>query len=119
MKLDTLSIIAAIIGILCAFGVVFLLIADIEGWFTKKPTLTLSTTKVTFPDLGVTIQAEDIKEMNAYELSRYASLLYYTERFNTTKEETRYLAMMLLPRFFIVPEEQTISDETTGSIPGL
>lgn len=71
-----------------------------EWLIPRRQVKSLGSAVVTFPGSNVTITPEDIQGMTDQEIANYAVLIYYTERFTMTQEETHYIGSRLLPRFF-------------------
>lgn len=90
----------------CVFAA--LLIGAKTGWIIpQRHVKSLGSAVVTFPGSNVTIAPEDLQKMTDQELANYAVLIYYTERFTMTQEETHYIGFRLLPRFFARPQANT------------
>ena len=87
----------------CIFAA--LLIGTKSEWIIpQRHVKSLGSAVVSFPGSNVTITPEDLQKMTDQELANYAVLIYYTERFTMTQEETHYIGSRLLPSFFVKPQ---------------
>ena len=78
-----------------------------ERLVPQRQVKSLGSAVVTFPGSNVTITPKDLQKMTDQEIANYAVLIYYTERFTMTQEETHYIGSRLLPRFFAKPQANT------------
>ena len=96
----TKKLIILLVGIL-----VSLLIGFRVGQLShQKRPVAIGATDIQFLGGHVVITPQDLQEMTNEELDRYASLLFYLDRFQITQEETYYMGTRLLPRFFAKPQ---------------